>query len=172
MSLYVLTDADDPDSAWSSQRSIHDVQTIAAGVQAIWQPTALRFDPIQVETVAVPAEVLEAIAGSGDTAMFFEQVGQAFDVPEPGLINGFYVANAAGVNGFTPIGSTVFFVVDEPSVHDERVTSHEIGHILGLRHATDDPDRLMFSGTNGMTLTGQEEEIARYGAEGLADGTR
>jgi hypothetical protein len=90
----------------------------------------------------------------------------------PGLINGFYVARAAGVNGFTPTGSTVFFVVDEPSVHDERVSSHEIGHILGLRHAADDAGRLMFSGTNGMTLTGQEEDVARYGAEGLVDATQ
>ena len=172
LSLYVLTDADDPASALSSQRSVDDVETIATRVQEIWQSTAVQFDQIHVERVAVPAEVLEAIARSGDPALFFEQAGRTFDVPEPGLINGFYVATAAGVNGFTPLGSTVFFVVDEPSVHDERVSSHEIGHILGLRHATDDAERLMFSGTNGMTLTGQEEEVARYGAEGLVDGTR
>lgn len=173
LSLYVLTDADDPASALSSQRSIDEVETIAAGVQAIWQSTAVEFDPIHIERVAVPTEVLEAIARSGDTDLFFEQVGRAFDVPEPGLINGFYVATAAvGVNGFNPVESSVFFVVDEPSVHDERVSSHEIGHILGLRHTTDDADRLMFSGTNGMTLTGQEEEVARYGAEGLVDETR
>jgi hypothetical protein len=46
------------------------------------------------------------------------------------------------------------------------------GSSVGLRHATDDAGRLMFSGTNGMALTGQEIEVARYGAEGLADGTR
>ena len=57
-------------------------------------------------------------------------------------------------------------------MHDERVSSHEIGHILGLRHANDDAGRLMFSGTNGMSLTVQEIEVARYGAEGLVDGTR
>jgi hypothetical protein len=172
LSLYVLDDAGDPASALSSQRAIDDVETIAARVQEIWQSTAVQFDPIHVERVAVPSELLKAIALSGDTEMFFEQVGRTFDVPEPGLINGFYVATAAGVNGFTPLGSSVFFVVDEPSVHDERVSSHEIGHILGLRHATDDAERLMFSGTNGMALTEQEEQVARYGAEGLVDGTR
>ena len=142
------------------------------GVPAIWQPAGVAFGPIHVETIAVPAEVLEAIARSGDTNAFFDQVGRTFDVSDPGIVNGFYVAAAAGVNGFTPTGSTVFFVVDEPSVHDERVSSHEIGHILGLRHAADDAGRLMFSGTNGMALTGQEIEVARYSAEGLADGTR
>jgi hypothetical protein len=172
LSLYVLTDADDPASALSSQRSIDDVETIAARVQEIWHSTAVQFDPIHVEQVAVHGEVLEGIAQSRDIDLFFEQAGRTFDVPEPGLINGFYVAAAAGVNGFTPLGSTVFFVVDEPSVHDERVSSHEIGHILGLRHATDDAERLMFSGTDGMTLTRQEEQVARYGAEGLVDGTR
>ena len=148
------------------------MEVIAEGVQEIWQSADVEFGPIHVESVAVPPDVLEAITRSGDTTLFFEQVGQTFDVPEPGLINGFYVASAAGVNGFTPVGSTVFFVVDEPSVHDERVSSHEIGHILGLRHATDDAERLMFSGTNGMTLIDQEMEVARYGAEGLVERTQ
>ena len=172
VSLYVLTDADDPGSELSSQRTTDEVQTIATDVEAIWQPAGVVFDPIHVETVAVPAEVLEAIFRSGDASPFFDHVGRTFDVPNPGVINGFYVAGAAGVNGFTPSGSTVFFVVDEPSVHDERVSSHEIGHILGLRHSADDAGRLMFSGTNGMSLTAQEIEVARYGAEGLVDGTR
>lgn len=171
LSLYILTDATDPASALSSQRSTTEVEAIAAGIQMIWQPAGVAFGPIHVESVAVAPEILAAIAQSRDLDVFFDQVGRTFDVPEPGLINGFYVAGAAGVNGFTPIGSTVFFVVDEPSVHGERVSSHEIGHILGLRHTPDDAGRLMFSGTNGMTLTGQEEEVARYGAEGLVDGT-
>ena len=57
--------------------------------------------------------------------------------------------------------------MDAPSVHDERVTSHEIGHILALHHVLDDPGRLMFSGTNGTALSEEEVIVARYAADGL-----
>ena len=36
----------------------------------------------------------------------------------------------------------------------------------------EDQDRLMFSGTNGMTLTADEIAVARYVAQGLLDGVR
>ena len=66
----------------------------------------------------------------------------------------------------------MFFVTDTPSVHHERVTSHEIGHILGLHHTLDDSGRLMFPGTNGMELTVEEITVARYVAQGLLAGVR
>ena len=62
--------------------------------------------------------------------------------------------------------------MDTPSVYDERVTSHEIGHILGLHHVLDDAGRLLYSGTNGMSLTEEEQAVARYAAEGLLAGVR
>ncbi len=71
-----------------------------------------------------------------------------------------------------PLGTRTFFVTDEPSVHDERVSNHEIGHILGLHHTTDDSGRLMFSGTNGMEFSEAEIATARYTAEGIIDGNR
>ena len=92
--------------------------------------------------------------------------------PPPGIVNGFYVREAAGVNGFAPTGRRIFFVVDEPSVHDERVSSHEVGHIFGLHHDLNNPGRLMFSGTNGTTLRPEEQAVARYIAQGLLDGAR
>ena len=57
-------------------------------------------------------------------------------------------------------------------VFDRRVSSHEVGHILGLHHVLRDPDRLLFSGTNGMTLTEDEATVARYFAKGIIQGVR
>ena len=95
-----------------------------------------------------------------------------FEIPDPGALIGFYVPDAGGANGFAPLALRTFFVSDVSTVHDERVSSHEIGHILGLHHALEDQDRLMFSGTNGMTLTADEIAVARYVAQGLLDGVR
>ena len=92
--------------------------------------------------------------------------------PEPSLINAFYASDIGGANGITPFRSRTFFVTDFPSVHHERVTSHEIGHILGLHHVPDDPDQLMYSGTNGMGLSEEEIGAARYAAKGLLAGVR
>jgi len=104
---------------------------------------------------------------AGDSRSFMAGSTPGFAVPEPGAINGFYIPFAGGANGVTPRGSRVFFVADDSSVHDERVTSHEIGHILGLSHNEDDPGRLMFGGTNGMALSPTEIAAARATASQL-----
>ena len=77
-----------------------------------------------------------------------------------------------GTNGIAPFGARAFFVTDQPSVHSDRVSSHEIGHILGLYHTLADENRLMFPGTNGMLLTEEEIIVARYAAKGLLAGLR
>jgi hypothetical protein len=59
--------------------------------------------------------------------------------------------------------------MDTPSVHDERVTAHEIGHILGLQHDVNDSNQLMYSGTNGMGLSEEEVVVARYNAGKLLE---
>lgn len=87
-------------------------------------------------------------------------------------IVGFYVRDLGGPNGINPANSNTFFVMDTPSVHDERVTSHEIGHILGLHHVLDDAGRLMYSGTNGTALSDEEQAVARYSAKGILDRVR
>lgn len=71
-----------------------------------------------------------------------------------------------------PFNSRLFFVTDEPSVLHERVTAHEIGHILGLYQTLEDDGRLMFPGANGRSLTEDEITVARYGATGLLNQLR
>lgn len=172
LSLYVVHEEDaGEDSTRSSSRNKAELDSTALRIAEIWEAAGIVFDPLTVATIDVPADVLADLV-AGDANPFLAGAGRLFDVPEPGAINGFYVSVAGGANGFTPQNSRVFFVTDEPSVHDERVSSHEIGHILGLRHALDDPGRLMFSGTNGMSLTDTEITVARYGAAGIMDGAR
>lgn len=168
LSLYILLDGDDPASSRSSARTVAELETVAADVDQIWNQAGITFDPISVHRIEIPADVLAGIA-AGDTDRFFATVGRDFDVPDAGLINGFFVPEAFGVNGFAPFGSRVFFVVDRPTVPDERVTSHEIGHILGLHHDLEDPGQLMFSGTDGTALDDEERTVARYGATGIVE---
>ena len=63
-------------------------------------------------------------------------------------------------------------MIDEPSVFYRRVNSHEVGHMLGLHHVLGDAGQLLFSGTNGMTLTEDEAMAARYFARGILQGLR
>ena len=173
IALYVVTDADGgKDSPLSSTRTVDDVAAIADLVGTIWREGGIALDIQGVHEIDVPADVLLPLA-QGDTDAFLRAAVEGrFAVPDPSVINGFYVRDVGGVNGVAPAGTRTFFVVDEPTVHDERVTSHEIGHIFGLHHATEDPDRLMYSGTNGMDITELEAAAAVYGARGVLDGLR
>lgn len=171
LSLYVVRDADDPSSALSSQRSVAEVEAIGNDLNTIWAQAGVQFD-ISVIEIEIPASVLTPLAANLDSDAFFAAVGREFEVPNPGALNGFYVRTAGRVNGVAPSSSRVFFVVDEPSVHDERVSSHEIGHLLGLHHDLRDNTTLMFSGTNGTTLSLDEQTTARYTAQGILNGAR
>ena len=173
LTLYLMHDAvDGTASPLSSQRTEEGLAVIAEDMGGVWAQANVVFDPVNVETIEVPTDVLEGIALGLDTSRFFDQVGVTFDIPNAAAVNGFYVRAAGRVNGFAPSGSRVFFVIDEPSVHDERVSSHEVGHIFGLHHQLVDPGTLMFSGTNGTVLTEDEIVVARYAAQGVLDGVR
>ena len=173
LSLYLVHDASDPEgSPLSSQRTEEGLAVIANDMGGVWAQANVVFDPVTIETVQLPRDVLEAIALGLDTGPFFEQVGSTFEVPNASALNGFYVRAAGRANGFAPSGSRAFFVIDEPSVHDERVSSHEVGHIFGLHHQLEDSGTLMFSGTNGTVLSQIEQTVARYTAEGVLNGAR
>ncbi|CAB9507745.1 expressed unknown protein [Seminavis robusta] len=168
---------DDNDGSLSSARTIDDVQETVGRVNATWYRQAgIEIDPIAMERVVVPVDLLEGMKwqrGFGrDFTSFFRAIyqGQMQDISrleDEALIYAFYVQSlGGGINGMKPSGVNSFFVVDNPSVYDYRVSSHEIGHLLRLHHAMDS-SMLMFSGSNGMTLTTVEQTVARYAAEGM-----
>ena len=168
ISLYII---DDAAGVNSSQRTEDELTAIYDKVNNIWSQANIVFEIQTIERLALSAAPLQGVL-TGNFQPFFNSLGQETNIPEPSLLNGFYSQNIGGPNGIAPLGTRIFFVMDTPSVHDERVSSHELGHILGLHHVQDDPDRLMFSGTNGMTLTPEEITVARYYAQGILDRLR
>ena len=168
LTAYIL---DDSAGEHSSQRTAEQLQEVYEKVNAIWAPSGIIIDLQAIHRVPVPPTYLTAVADS-DFERFFSGINRDFTLPEPSLLNAFYAGDIGGPNGITPFGTRTFFVTDFPTVHHERVTSHEIGHILGLHHVLDNSGRLMFSGTNGMALNEEEIAVARYAAKGLLEGVR
>ena len=172
ISLYlIVNDQVERDPEISTHRSEADLREILEGMNDIWSQAGIRLELQTIESVVVPEVILRGIL-AGNLGPFFRELGASISLPEAATINGFYIRRLGGPNGVNPFGSNTFFVVDEPSVFDRRVISHEIGHILGLNHVPGDPGRLMYSGTNGMTLTAEEAIVARYFAQAMIQGVR
>ena len=169
ISLYLVVSDTDP--SLSTRRSEDELREILSGINDIWSQADIFFDLRNVSTVNVRPDVLRRTIG-GDLGAFFEGLRGDIQITEPSTINAFYLREVGGPNGINPFGSRTFFVIDEPSVHDRRVTSHEIGHILGLHHDLEDAGALMFSGTNGMEISEDEATVARYVADGILRGIR
>ncbi|MFQ5611533.1 MAG: matrixin family metalloprotease [Anaerolineae bacterium] len=168
ISIYIL---DDEAGTLSSARTAGQLDEVYTRVNAIWGQAGIVLEVRTISRVNVPHRHIQGVA-SGEFRPFLGAAEVEIPIPDPSLLNAFYAQNIGGPNGINPFGLRVFFVTDQPSVHSERVSAHEIGHILGLHHTLDDPGRLMFPGTNGMTLTAEEIAVARYVAQGLLAGVR
>lgn len=175
ISMYILVDdLDNPDFSVSSDRTVDDLEAMLVGMNDIWLQANIQFEAIYMDKIVVPANILADIAG-GDFTSFFEAAHDGWlDIPAATQINGFYVKTVGEANGIVPhgIGTRNYFVMDNPSVFDRRVSAHEIGHALNLHHTRESRDRLLYPGTNGMTLTEEEITVARYVAQGMLERIR
>jgi hypothetical protein len=172
VSLYVVQSDAGSTAGSSSQRTAAQLEELFTKMEAIWSQASIDLTLVTIRMITVPEPVLRDLA-AGDTSSFFDAAAVGvIAIPEPGALLGFYVRQIGTANGMTPLGTRVFFVADDPTVNDERVSSHEIGHILGLSHTLNDASRLMFSGTNGTDITAEESVVARYGAAAILDGVR
>lgn len=168
ISIYIV---DDDSGELSSTRDTGQLNDIYEKVNDIWAQANIVIEVQTIQRIALSSTHVQNIA-MGNFQPFFVGIDAAFTVPELSLINGFYAQNIGGSNGVALPDSRLFFVADYPSVHHERVTAHEIGHILGLHHTLEDINRLMYPGTNGMGLTNEEIIIARYNAQAMLDQVR
>ncbi len=168
LSLYIL---DDAGGEMVSSRDEAELRQVVERANEIWGQANIRLEIQTIQRLTVPDDVMVQVAAR-NFSPFFAAANRDLAIENPSLLNGFYAKEIGGVNGVVPNNTRTFFVTDQPTVHDERVTSHEIGHILGLHHVLTDPNRLLFSGTNGMELSPEEIVVARYNAQGILDGLR
>jgi len=165
ISIYIL---DDAGGDLSSTRTTEQLREIFEKVNRIWSQAGITIRVRKISRLAIPSGILQDIA-KGNYNSFLKGLNQRFTIQEPSLLNAFYARSIGWVNGRAVASLRMFFVTDYPSVHHQRVTSHEIGHILGLSHAMYDTGTLMYSGTNGVRLSKEEIEIARQNAELLLE---
>ena len=170
-----IVDAEGTDDTLSSQRTLKSMDNHYQQVNRVWQQAGIKFDPVTVKRIKAPRRLLHGLIherGRGGIARFYRAIRNGeIDigiVDSSAVIYNFYVRSLGGPNGLKPQGVNSIFVVDDPINDGYRVTSHEIGHILGLYHARYDANKLLFSGSNGTVLTNEEKTVARYFAERLA----
>jgi hypothetical protein len=163
ISVYIL---DDKLGIYSSERSKEEIVSIFEKVNEIWSQAAIKINVRYIHRTELPHEIVKAFI-EGNYKPFLKGINREYSLQKLSLINAFYSKRIGGPNGRALMRYGFFLVTDTPFVHDQRVTSHEIGHLLGLGHEQYNPRRLMYSGTNGIKLTTEEIYTARKNASAI-----
>jgi len=160
ISVYILADQD---GIYSSERSKDEIISIFEKVNEIWSQAAIKINVRYIHRTELSHEIIKAFI-EGNYKPFLNGINRKFYLKNHSIINAFYSKRIGGPNGRALTRYGFFLVTDTPSVHDQRVTSHEIGHLLGLGHEPYNRKRLMYSGTNGIQLTTKDINTARKNA--------
>ena len=142
-------------------------------VNKVWNQAGIRIDPVTMQRVTVREELLHGLIhkrGRGGISNFFRSIRHGdtnLKVNDKAVMWAFFVPNLGGPNGLRPLGINSIFVADNTTNKAYRVTSHEIGHVLGLHHTQHSPGQLLYPGSNGLTLDNTEQIVARYNAQRL-----
>ena len=168
-----IVDATNGASQMSSQRTVASMKEHYRRVNRVWSQAGIEIEPVIVKRISVPPDLIQGLIrkrGRGGVANFFRAIRRGeIDMGRNNnaVIWNFFVRSLGGPNGLQSQGVNSTFVVDNPRNAGFRVTSHEIGHILGLYHARHNPNKLLFSGSNGLRLSEEEIGVARYFAKQL-----
>jgi hypothetical protein len=163
ISVYIL---DDQQGIYSSERSKEEIVDIFQKVNEIWAQAAIKINVRYIHRTELPHEIIKDFI-EGNYKPFLNDINRIFYLQNHSIINAFYSKRIGGPNGRALTRYGFFLVTDTPFVHDQRVTSHEIGHLLGLGHEPYNRKRLMYSGTNGIQLTTKEINTARKNAAAI-----
>ena len=170
IAVYIMVSSQDT-PALSSRRTVESMRRHFDQVNRIWSQADIVIEPVVVRHVEAPDYLLRGLShrrGRGGLADFFKAIRSGVidigNIHKKGVMTSFYVRWLGGPNGLKPPGFNALLVADNTTVNDARVVSHEIGHNLGLFHAQYNTDLLLFSGSNGVKLTAEEQTVARYHA--------
>jgi len=146
----------EPSNSYSTQRDEENILKVFENVNKIWIQAEIQVKIDEIVTTKVEEDTIPNVMG-GQTYLL-----KNLDDFDNTVFNA-YFASDIGPNGIAFTRDGTFMIADVTSVHDFRATSHEIGHLLGLVHVSD-INQLMFRGTNGMVLRGEEINTARKNA--------
>ncbi len=153
-------------SVYTTQRSYASAQMALDNANLLWEPAHVHFSILDDRYVSVMPSDLTRLLSVQTVA----EVPSVFSTrlnPNPNVPVVYFVGTLGGPNGLTVHDAKIAFVADHSSSSDYRTLAHELGHVVGLEHVTDE-DNLMASGQSGTTLTESQIESARQGAQAFA----